>query len=138
MSARGTTKTTACDVGTAERHLAKARGFLQDAQTAAADDSKAVLFVMAGIHASDAICCAALRKHATGSNHHAATELLMEIGPNGREHADDLATLIRDKNRVSYTIEPLRLSELKKCQRAAEALIDAADNAIATARGKTC
>lgn len=94
-----------------------------------------VLLVMAGINASDAICCAVLREHATGSDHLAAQSLMAKVRPNGKSLATHLGTLMRNKNKASYTVDAIGAGEITKCERAAEALVRAAEEAVAVARG---
>ena len=137
MTPRAANKRSPCDVGTATRHLDQAREFLDDAHGAAGKSSRVVLLVMAGINASDAICCAALREHATGSDHLAAQDLLAKVRPDGKSLATQLGTLMRTKNKASYTVDAMSAAEITKCERAAEALVRAAEEAVAVARGGT-
>lgn len=137
MTPRAANKRSPCDAGTASRHLEQAREFLDDAHGATGKSSRVVLLVMAGINASDAICCAVLREHATGADHLAAQSLLANVRPNGKSLATHLGTLMRNKNKASYTIDAISAGEITKCERAAEALVRAAEEAVAVARGGT-
>lgn len=137
MTPRAANKRSPCDIGTATRHLEQAREFLADARCATGSSSRVVLFVMAGINASDAICCAVLREHATGSDHLAAQSLLAKVRPDGKSLATHLGTLMRNKNKASYTVDAISAGEITKCERAAEALVRAAEEAVAVARGGT-
>ena len=135
MAPRATSKRSPCDVGTASRHLEQARQFLDDARGATGSGSRVVLLVMAGINASDAICCAVLREHATGSDHLAAQTLLAKVRPDGKALAAHLGALMRNKNKASYTVDAISAAEITKCERAADALVRAAEDAVAAARG---
>jgi len=96
-----------------------------------------VLLVMAGINATDAICCAVLREHTTGSDHLAAQALLARVRPDGKALATHLGTLMRNKNKASYTVDAISAGEITKCERAAAALVRAAEEAVAVALGDT-
>ena len=135
MTPRAANKRSPCDVGTATRHLGQAREFLDDARGAKGKSSQVLLLVMAGINASDAICCAVLREHATGSDHLAAQSLLSTVRPDGKALAMHLGTLMRNKNKASYTVDAISAGEISKCERAAAAIVRAADEAVAVARG---
>ncbi|MDR0342011.1 MAG: hypothetical protein LBI49_02660 [Nocardiopsaceae bacterium] len=60
------------------------------------------LAVLAGIAASDAACCAALRMRARGQDHGQAARLLGEITPDGTEMARDLVRLLAIKDDAHY------------------------------------
>jgi hypothetical protein len=135
MTPRATNKRSPCDIGTASRHLEQAHEFLDDARGATGTSSRVVLLVMAGINASDAICCAVLRERATGSDHLAAQSLLAKVRPDGKLLATHLSTLMRNKNKASYTIDAISSGEISKCERAAEGLVRAAEEVVAVARG---
>lgn len=122
MAPRAASKRSPCDVGTASRQLEQARQFLEDARGATGTSSRVVLLVMAGITASDAICCATLREHATGTDHVAAQSLIEKVRPNGKALAAHLGALMRNKNKASYTVDAISPAEVTKCERAAEAL----------------
>jgi len=134
MNPRHGSRTVACDRATAVRYLAKARGFL-----AAADgiehepDARAVLLVLAGIAASDAICCATLRRRAAGSDHRNAVALLRGIPGSGEGLASDLRVLLGNKHKVSYSDVVIADGEVRAADRAARRLVDAASRALARA-----
>jgi hypothetical protein len=137
MTPRAANKRSPCDIGTATRYLEQAREFLDDARGANGKSSQVVLLVMAGINATDAICCAILREHATGSDHVAAQALLARVRPDGKALATHLGTLMRNKNKASYTVDAISAGEITKCERAAAALVRAAEEAVAVALGGT-
>jgi hypothetical protein len=86
-------KTRECAPREALRRLSAARKFLEAAEFYVGDqdpDGRRVAVsnaVLAGIGASDAMCCARLGKHAVGDDHQAAITLVGTIGPEGREAA---------------------------------------------------
>jgi hypothetical protein len=97
----------------------------EEAANAAGD-----LFVDAGIAASDVICCVRPGKHASSGNHSDAVALLDKAD---RDNAKYLRTLLRQRNKVAYTHEPLSDAECNQMNRAASRLVEAAKLAV-TAR----
>jgi hypothetical protein len=85
------------------------------------------LYVDAGIAASDVICCV----HSNTGNHSEAIALLKRAGSGFEQH---LNTLLNLKNKAAYTHQDLTVAELKKMNRAAEHLVEAARQTLA-ARG---
>lgn len=62
----------------------------------------AALAVLAGIGASDAMCCAALGRRARGWDHHGAADLLGQIEPGGTAMARGLRRLLERKDEAHY------------------------------------
>jgi len=60
------------------------------------------LAVLAGIAASDAICCVRLSRYYRGDDHRRATELLQTATPDGRELAVRLERLLGLKDTAYY------------------------------------
>ena len=87
------------------------------------DDALVTLWVHAGIAASDVVCCARLGEHAYGDNHNDAVALL---GSADQAMAKHLRILLGLKTRSGYTHTPTGEDDVKRAQRAAEALIEAA------------
>lgn len=83
-------------------------------------DAVVTLCVHAGIAASDAICVAALGKHAQGQDHNEAVTLLKTVDKEAGKH---LNTLLSMKTRAGYGYNPVTAEQLKKAIRAMEALI---------------
>ena len=107
--------------------LSKAKQFLQvadDARELAQDDEVAdavvTLYIHAGIAAADAICAAALGKHARGESHQQAIRLLETVD---REASRQLKTLLGMKTRAGYGYDPVSGEDLIRAARAAQALV---------------
>jgi len=83
-------------------------------------DAYVTLLVHAGIAAADVICCARLGEYAQGSNHNEAIALLKTADPDSARH---LETLLKMKTRVGYGHMPASQDDLKKAQRAGDALL---------------
>jgi hypothetical protein len=60
------------------------------------------LAILAGIAASDAICCVRLGRYHRGEDHRRATELLQAATPDGRELAIRLERLVGLKDTAHY------------------------------------
>jgi hypothetical protein len=87
--------------------------------------------VLAGIAAADAICCLRLGKRHRGQDHHAATDLLHTVRPDGRTLATALATVLAAKDPSHYGETFVSNTRLKTTMRAATRLVDAAEDVIA-------
>ena len=87
------------------------------------------LYVDASIAASGVLCCLRLGVHSNTGNHSEAIALLKRAGNGSEPH---LNTLLNVKNKAAYTHQDLTSAELKKMNRAAEHLVEAAKQAIAT------
>jgi hypothetical protein len=122
-----------CDAVVTAGRMSKANEFyeaaeyLGDGMPNAAGD----LYVDAGIAASDVICCVRLGVHSNTGNHSEAIALLKRAGSGFEQH---LNTLLNLKNKAAYTHQDLTVAELKKMNRAAEHLVEAARQTLA-ARG---
>lgn len=86
-------------------------------------DAFVTLCVHAGIAASDVICCSSLGKHAQGESHEEAASLLASADQEAAKH---LRTLLRLKTKAGYGHTPASNDEVKKANRAAEALMEKA------------
>lgn len=125
------TRTQPCSPRTRTGRLAKARHFLEAAETINefADDAGDVsdafvtLCIHAGIAASDVLCCARLGIHASGENHQSAVALLRKVDP---ALAGDLAALLAMKTRSGYSAFPTRVGDHLRAERAAARLVAAA------------
>lgn len=117
-----------CTPQVREGRLAKANQFAAvatDVADLAAEarevaDAYVTLLVHAGIAAADVICCARLGEYAQGSNHNEAIALLKTADPDSAQH---LETLLKMKTRVGYGHMPASQDDLKKAQRAGDALL---------------
>jgi len=87
-------------------------------------DACVTLAVHAGIAAADAICCARLGIHSTGDNHQQAQALLERADRAAKKH---LTTLLSLKTTAGYSEQSVTAADLKRAERAMEALIKAMD-----------
>jgi hypothetical protein len=126
-----TPRTRRCTPQVREGRLGKANQFAAVATDVAelADQAKDIadayvtLLVHAGIAAADVICCARLGDYAQGANHNDAIALLRTADAASARH---LETLLKMKTRVGYGHTPASHEDLKKAQRAGDALLKVA------------
>lgn len=104
-------RTQDCNRHDAQNRLAQAAKFVEVAELVLDDISSptnpgvaASLAVLAGIAASDAACCAKLRKRARGQSHEEAVAVLKTVAPDGPEMAKDLGRLLQRKDDSHYGI----------------------------------
>lgn len=124
-------RTRPCSTTITQGRLDKANQFIIAAETirdiADQDDEVADAFVTlcvhAGIAASDVICCSSLGRHAQGDSHEEAATLLASAD---RDAAKHLRTLLRLKTKAGYGHTPATIEEVKKANRAADALVEKA------------
>jgi hypothetical protein len=107
--ARPKARTQPCDRSNSINRLAQADAFLVAAELILDDDTDeaspgvaASLAVLAGIAASDAVCCARLGARARGQAHQEAVDLLGTVAPHGAEMAKDLQRLLNRKDDSHY------------------------------------
>lgn len=105
MSGRQTGRVQPCGRDEARSRLAQARAFLHVAELVGAEPDEmatpgvaAALAVLAGIAASDAVCCAALGQRSRGQDHRQVVELLSQIAAVGKDMARDLGRLMSIKD----------------------------------------
>lgn len=133
-------RTQPCTVAIRQGRLRKAEQFLSAADLVRdlakehddVADAFATLCVHAGIAASDVICCARLGKHAQGENHSETVALLKTTDKAAASH---LSALLALKTKSGYSHTPINPGEFKRSGRAAEALVEAARIAHASAGG---
>ncbi|MGF1664134.1 MAG: hypothetical protein ACFCVG_17000 [Kineosporiaceae bacterium] len=87
----------------------------------------AALAVLAGIAASDAACCHALRRRPRGQDHGQAPALLATVQPHGLAMAKDLAALLAAKDESHYGLNLVSAAK-------ARALLKRAHRMVALAR----
>jgi hypothetical protein len=85
--------------------------------------SAAALAVLAGIAASDAVCCKELQKRSRSENHRDAEQLLTQI-PGGKKAAADLGELLNLKDKAQYGFLAMSVPEVRKVMRRANRLVD--------------
>lgn len=128
-------KTSGCTTEEARARLKKARDYLELAEVAlAADkfDPAASDAVLAGIAASDAVCCARLRKRSSGDDHEAAARLLETVDPRA---ATNLTRLLGVKYKAQYDYRPVTRMEAEQAFRRARRLLDTAERVLALRPG---
>ena len=134
MTPRRAARTVPCDRPAATHFLAKAHGFLAAADAVEHEpDARMVLLVMAGIAATDAICCASLGRRSAGSDHRDAVTELEWVPLQGDQLARALRTLLGSKHAASYTEASVGPAEVTGADRAARRLVDGATRALAGA-----
>jgi hypothetical protein len=86
--------------------------------------------VLAGIAAADAICCKALGEHARGESHDEAFQLIERVRPGGSDLANALRTLLQFKTQAGYGAETISDDAMKRADRAATKLVNAAKERV--------
>jgi hypothetical protein len=84
------------------------------------------LAVLAGIAASDSICCAWLRLRHRGDDHRGAADLLRRATPDGRELAVTLLRLLDLKDEAHYGVLVVAARKARDAHRWAERLVERA------------
>jgi hypothetical protein len=104
-------RTAPCGRQEARVRLTTARAYLEVASTVLAEQSRdeflnvaAGLAVLAGIAASDAICCARLGSLHRGDDHRRAADLLKPAVPDGAKLSSSLARLLDVKDEAHYGV----------------------------------
>jgi hypothetical protein len=104
-------RTSACTPAQGRSRLEQAESFLVAAELVLSDDTNsatpgvaAALAVLAGIAASDAACCARLRKRPRGQDHKEAVNLVRTVAPHGEDMAKDLGRLLAAKDESHYGV----------------------------------
>jgi hypothetical protein len=130
MTPRRPQRTQDCSAADALVRLRHARKFLEVAELVAGEgddveysSQAAALAVLAGIAASDAACCKALRRRSRGQDHRAAADLLEQVAPGGREAAKSLNRLLSLKDEAHYGLLGVGGGDLKSALRQANDLV---------------
>ena len=131
-------RTAECSKSDAANRLKQSRKFLEVAQLVASEADTletsasvaASLAVLAGIAASDAACCAALRMRSRAQDHKSAVDLVRQIEPNGKLAAGMLDRLLDLKDSAQYGVISLSTADLKVAMRNATAIVDFASEVM--------
>lgn len=105
--------------------------YLDVAETAAAeegDEARNVAAgnaVLAGIAASDAICCVRLGRKPRGQDHREAVSMLQTVRPEGQRLAGDLSTVLAVKDASHYGETFVSAAKLRTTMRASMVAIAA-------------
>lgn len=126
-------RTGGCTSAQGRDRLRQARAMVDVAEMVLADPSEdahpsvaAALAVLAGIAASDAACCAALKRRSRGQSHTEAVRLVATVGPGGAEMAKDLRRLVLAKDDSHYGLALVSRNKAVSLVKAAQRLISSA------------
>jgi hypothetical protein len=103
-------RTAQCGAVEAQSRLRTARAYLEVAALVLDERDRdeylnvSAGLVLAGIAASDSICCARLRSRHRGDDHRGAAELLRRVTPDGPELAITLPRLLDLKDEAHYGV----------------------------------
>jgi hypothetical protein len=116
-----TPRVTDCTLAQGRSRLQQAEAFvmaadlvISDATDTATPGVAAALAVLAGIAASDAACCAKLRKRSRGQDHAEAIKLLRTVVPHGEAMAKDLGRLLAAKDESQYGVALLDRAKARR------------------------
>lgn len=127
------TRTKPCDRTSARTRLRNAHAYFEVGDLVLDEDDAAVstvavgVFVLAGIAAADAICCARLGERSRGHSHDEAKRLLDSATDDGKRLADLLAKLLNLKSQAHYGDRLLGSRQAADARRWASQLLDRAD-----------
>jgi hypothetical protein len=126
-------RTAPCAAGDARSRLRTARAYLEVARLVLDENNPdeylnvaAGLAVLAGIAASDSICCARLRKRHRGDDHRGAADLLRTATPDGASLATTLLRLLDIKDEAHYGVIVVVPRRARDAVRWATRLVDRA------------
>jgi hypothetical protein len=124
-------RTAQCGIAEARTRLRTARAYLEVAGLVLEECDRdeylnvsAGLAVLAGIAASDTICCARLRVRHRGDNHRGAADLLRRATPDGAELAATLLQLVDLKDAAHYGVPVVAASKARDAHRWAARLAE--------------
>lgn len=126
-------RSSVCSKAEARTRLQQAEAFLYVASITldehndlATPGVAAALAVLAGIAASDAVCCARLGERSRGQDHRQAVQLLERVSPTGVKMAKALRELLAVKDDSHYGSTLVSVSKAKHMVRRARELINSA------------
>jgi len=126
-------RTAQCGIAEARTRLRTARAYLEVAALVLDECDRdeylnvsAGLAVLAGIAASDTICCARLRVRHRGDDHRGAADLLRRATPDGAELAAALLRLLDLKDAAHYGVMIVAASKARDAHRWATRLVERA------------
>jgi hypothetical protein len=137
MNPRHSGRTQACSEADAATRLRHARKFIEVAELVAGEGDEieyasqaAALAVLAGIAASDAACCRSLGRRSRGQDHRAATTLVAQVTPGGKQAAQSLNRLLNLKDEAHYGLFDVAGQDLKSALRQANDLVTFAEETL--------
>jgi hypothetical protein len=130
-------RTAQCGTAEAQSRLRTARAYLEVAALVLDERDRdeylnvsAGLAVLAGIAASDSICCARLRSRHRGDDHRGAAELLRRATPDGSELAVTLLRLLDLKDEAHYGVMVVAPRKARDAHKWATRLVERAAQEI--------
>ncbi|MGH8984414.1 MAG: hypothetical protein ACRDY6_11145 [Acidimicrobiia bacterium] len=114
----------------ARAHLEQARAVAHGKPGTAWPNVAASIAVLAGIAASDAVCCARAGRRSAGDSHDEATKLLRAALPKERHRLVHLGRLLAVKTPAQYGGRPISARKAMTAIEQAAELVDAADALI--------
>ncbi|MGH7868625.1 MAG: hypothetical protein ACREP9_13605 [Candidatus Dormibacteraceae bacterium] len=133
----GRSRTSECGVVEARSRLRAARAYLEIAELVLEEPESeeflnvsAGLAVLAGIAASDAICCRRLKLRHRGDNHHGAAELLKEATPGQNQVANQLRQLLDLKDEAHYGVMLIAVGKARDALKWASRLVARAQEEV--------
>jgi len=126
-------RTAPCGAADAQTRLRTARAYLEVAGLVLSERERdehlnvsAGLAVLAGIAASDSICCVRLRSRHRGDDHRGAADLLRRATPDGPELATTLLRLLDLKDEAHYGVLVVSARKARDAHRWATRLVERA------------
>jgi hypothetical protein len=126
-------RTAPCGAADAQSRLRTARAYLEVAGLVLSERERdehlnvsAGLAVLAGIAASDSICCVRLRSRHRGDDHRSAADLLRRATPDGPELATTLLRLLDLKDEAHYGVLVVSARKARDAHRWATRLVERA------------
>jgi hypothetical protein len=126
-------RTAQCGAVEAQSRLRTARAYLEVAALVLDERDRdeylnvSAGLVLAGIAASDSICCARLRSRHRGDDHRGAAELLRRVTPDGPELAITLPRLLDLKDEAHYGVMVVAARKARDAHRRAARLVERAE-----------
>lgn len=137
MTPRQAGRVQQCGAADARNRWEQARAFLDVAELVGAEPDElaspsvaAALAVLAGIAASDAVCCAALGQRSRGQDHRRAADLLTQVAPAGEAMARDLERLLTIKDDAHYGLLHVSGQRATTALKQARRLVEAASTHV--------
>ena len=133
------TRTADCEPHDARERLRHAKAYLEVAQLL--DDQSGIdvwpvvaagCAVLAGIAATDAICCTRINRHHRGDDHSQAARLLAEAvpGDEGRQLSNTLTRILALKDKSHYGLSGASANDARQLVRNASTLVDFASSDV--------
>lgn len=137
MTPRNSGRTQSCSEADAAARLRHARKFVEVAELVAGEGDEieyasqaAALAVLAGIAAADAACCKSLGRRSRGQDHLAATTLVAQVTPGGKQAARSLNRLLSLKDHAHYGLFDVAWQDLRSALRQANDLVAFAERTL--------